>query len=245
MQQIRFIPPRKHNFTLIELLVVIAIIATLAAMLLPALNKARESAQKINCTSRLNQCLKAEQLYSNDFRDYYYVHGMFNGDAPHSYWNSVLIHSGYLNRKVVSCPGSKPKTGADEIGWPEASYGIFRFDFGGSAGDPRGPWSKDYEEELGNYNIRVVSGGIEGYFMTLAKMKAPTRTPVFADVRKLNGEGFMAFNPRYFHPESATTLAHSQAANIAYADGHVASRGLNELRSEGFTQFVLGNGRIQ
>ena len=87
MQQIRFIPPRKHNFTLIELLVVIAIIAILAAMLLPALNKARESAQKINCTSRLNQCLKAEQLYSNDFRDYYYVHGMFNGDAPHSYWN--------------------------------------------------------------------------------------------------------------------------------------------------------------
>ena len=81
--------------------------------------------------------------------------------------------------------------------------------------------------------------------MTLAKMKAPTRTPVFADVRKLNGEGFMAFNPRYFHPESATVLAHSQAANIAYADGHVASRGLNELRSEGFTQFVLGNGRIQ
>ena len=233
------------KFTLIELLVVIAIIAILAAMLLPALNKARESAQKINCTSRLNQCLKAEQLYSNDFRDYYYVHGMFNGDAPHSYWNSVLIHSGYLNRKVVSCPGSKPKTGADEIGWPEASYGIFRFDFGGSAGDPRGPWSKDYEEELGNYNIRVVSGGIEGYFMTLAKMKAPTRTPVFADVRKLNGEGFMAFNPRYFHPESATALAHSQAANIAYADGHVASRGLNELRSEGFTQFVLGNGRIQ
>ncbi|WP_288592437.1 prepilin-type N-terminal cleavage/methylation domain-containing protein [uncultured Victivallis sp.] len=233
------------KFTLIELLVVIAIIAILAAMLLPALNKARESAQKINCTSRLNQCLKAEQLYSNDFRDYYYVHGMFNGDAPHSYWNSVLIHSGYLNRKVVSCPGSKPKTGADEIGWPEASYGIFRFDFGGSAGDPRGPWSKDYEEELGNYNIRVVSGGIEGYFMTLAKMKAPTRTPVFADVRKLNGEGFMAFNPRYFHPESATVLAHSQAANIAYADGHVASRGLNELRSEGFTQFVLGNGRIQ
>ena len=241
----RHLRPAIAKFTLIELLVVIAIIAILAAMLLPALNKARESAQKINCTSRLNQCLKAEQLYSNDFRDYYYVHGMFNGDAPHSYWNSVLIHSGYLNRKVVSCPGSKPKTGADEIGWPEASYGIFRFDFGGSAGDPRGPWSKDYEEELGNYNIRVVSGGIEGYFMTLAKMKAPTRTPVFADVRKLNGEGFMAFNPRYFHPESATALAHSQAANIAYADGHVASRGLNELRSEGFTQFVLGNGRIQ
>ena len=95
---------KKHPFTLIELLIVIAIIAILAAMLLPALNQARQRASAISCMSNLKQTGFALTVYADSFNDYFPAPLYFLDDPYRVPWvgTILLTQSNDMTRKEVA-----------------------------------------------------------------------------------------------------------------------------------------------
>lgn len=198
---------RKKNFTLIELLVVIAIIAVLAAMLLPALNKAREKGLSISCINHLRQLGSAVGQYTVDNDDYYPIRSLMTSyntglevfdlackyiTKPRS-WNNIDYHYDSSNiplSPVFCCPA----TGARKVNQYGVNYWI--------AGDM---WN-------------------ESRFSKTTQIKQPTRLFLIADAKN-NVLGYSCYHGDLATPNN-WMFRHdgNRQLNQVFVDGHAASR---------------------
>lgn len=111
---------KNAGFTLIELLVVIAIIAILAALLLPALARAKQTGQRAACLSNLRQTGLTFALYLNDTGDHFFDRRDLKSSLPGGYhpwttwppsdpragWGPTVFQNYNLNNNVWSCPAA-------------------------------------------------------------------------------------------------------------------------------------------
>ncbi len=96
-------------FTLVELLAVIAVVSLLSALLLPAVNKAKESGRRIKCAANLRQIILAAHVYANDNDGYIFPHHFKIGPLWYD-WSCLLTNAvPSLGVEVFHCPTDQNK----------------------------------------------------------------------------------------------------------------------------------------
>ncbi len=238
---VAFCPPRPKAFTLIELLVVVAIIAILAAMLLPALNKAKLKTQGISCMNNHRQLALAWRMYSDDNHDrllyasesldgdklwtadYAWVTGTLNpsGTSPTDWDPDLTIKKSPMwpycgkNLSIWKCPADRSGTVVANEFKPRVrsiSMNIFLGGWGGTDGN----WGSIFSA----YKIYLKQTELQN--------PGPANTFVFLDMREDSIDMGNFATRMAGWPDQPASYGfydlpgsyHHLAAGFSFADGH-------------------------
>lgn len=205
-------PARDTAFTLVELLVVIGIIAILIAVLMPALSRARYSANNVVCASNLRQNATAVIMYTSEHKGYYPMGNSWTYST--NLWESL---NAYIKNGFVRLPSNEPHW--SEVAKCPLELNREKFSYGTVAGfEPGASAFGLFEDGHGYY--------AEGDINRRRKFGA-VRNPT---TKFMMGDISMTFNSGYIieYPQGTVAVMidgvkrhRGEGANVAFADGHV------------------------
>ena len=194
--------PSVCDFTLIELLVVIAIIAILAAILLPALNSARERGRSASCISTLKQLGTATLMYADNNDDYPPNALLYCYDKAKERWHHLIApyfgedkNFETIPPQILWCPSVMDPAQRPSNYW-DTNYGM-NWLFGST-----------YMKDAGESPVKLL------------QVKSPSGVVLMGDWAKKNNHLITAYDFTMSESRRELVLRHNKQANMVFVDGH-------------------------